>query len=277
MLSNFIYVLTGFTAGVIGTIIGAGGGFLVVPYLLLARHFSPQLAVGTSLTMVFFNALSGTYAYAKQKRIDYNTAWKFALATIPGSIAGAYAAQFMVGRTFRVTFALFITAVAVNILYRSFNNKAAAASNNESLNQGSGASTKSRVTRILTDAYGKTYHISYDVRIGIITSFGVGFISSILGIGGGLIHVPLMIYVLGFPAHMATATSHLVLTISSLVGASSHLYFGDVQIKAAVLLAIGAILGAQIGARLARKVKEKFIIRLLAVALFFLAFRLLFG
>lgn len=269
MTEYIILLLTGFTAGIIGTIIGAGGGFLVVPYLLLVQKYSPQLAVGTSLTMVFFNALSGTYAYAKLKRIDYSTAWKFALATIPGSIVGAFTAHFWEGQTFRLIFGLFIALVALQILYRSFTKRETAAAQD--------GNSKSQTTKTITDSFGNTYTINYNLWLGIISSFGVGFLASILGIGGGLIHVPLLIYALGFPAHIATATSHLILTISSLIGSASHYYLGNVQIKTALFLSLGAIVGAQLGAKLSYRLKEDLIIRLLALALIFLAFRLLFG
>ena len=58
----------------------------------------------------------------------------------------------------------------------------------------------------------------YNRTLGIVASLGVGFLSSIFGIGGGVIHVPLMIYLLGFPVHVATATSHFVLACSSAFG-----------------------------------------------------------
>ena len=269
MVEYTILLLTGFTAGMIGTIIGAGGGFLVVPYLLLAQNFSPQLAVGTSLTMVFFNALSGTYAYAKLKRIDYSTAWKFALATIPGSIVGAYAANFWGGQIFRLIFGLFIILVALQILYRSFIKRETAMTQDYN--------SQSQTSKTITDSFGNTHSIKYNPWLGVISSFGVGFLASMLGIGGGVIHVPLMIYALGFPVHIATATSQLILTISSLIGSASHFYLGNVQIKTALFLALGAIIGAQLGAKLSSRLKEELIVRLLTLALIFLASRLLFG
>ena len=286
MISDVVSVAVGFLAGLIGTIIGAGGGFLMVPYLLLAKHFTPQAAVGTSMAVVFFNALSGSYAYAKQKRIDYPTAWRFALATIPGSILGAYTAQWFSGPAFRKFFGIFIILVAIYIFYRSLNINTAATSEgvspqNASSQKGSsqaGSSQKGSANyKTFTDAFGNTYSISYDLKWGIVSSFGVGYLASILGIGGGLIHVPLMIYLLGFPAHLATATSHLILTISSFFAGISHLYVGDVNLRMAAFLAIGAIIGAQGGARLAKKIKGPLIIRALALVLLLLSARLLIG
>src|SRR5207244_7591248 len=80
----------GFVVGTFGTLIGAGGGFLLVPLLLIGYHFQPPDAVGTSLALVFLNAASGSFAYLRQRRVDLSLGWKFAAATIPGAIGGAY-------------------------------------------------------------------------------------------------------------------------------------------------------------------------------------------
>lgn len=271
MVQELILVFIGLAAGVFGTIIGAGGGFLIVPFLLLTQHFSSQMAVGTSLVVVFFNALSGTYAYAKQKRIDYQTAIIFSLATVPGSILGAYVTKWLSGEAFRTVFGIFILCVAAYVWYR------ARQETTQQVAVGSAPANPTTKVRTIVDAEGNSYSVSYDLKWGIISSFGVGLIASVLGIGGGLIHVPLMIYLLGFPAHLATATSHLILTISSAIAAVSHVTVGEVDFTVALYLAIGAIVGAQIGARLAKRTKGSAIIKGLVVALVFLGIRLVLG
>lgn len=85
-----LLVLIGFGVGAFGTVIGAGGGFILTPILLLLYpHDSAQTLTAISLTAVFFNAASGSVAYARQRRIDYRSGLVFALATIPGAIGGA--------------------------------------------------------------------------------------------------------------------------------------------------------------------------------------------
>jgi uncharacterized membrane protein YfcA len=85
-----LLVLIGFGVGAFGTVIGAGGGFILTPILLLLYpHDSPQTLTAISLTAVFFNAASGSAAYARQRRIDYRSGIVFALATVPGAIGGA--------------------------------------------------------------------------------------------------------------------------------------------------------------------------------------------
>src|SRR5437870_12670473 len=84
-------LVIGFTVGAIGTLIGAGGGFLLVPVLLLLNpHFTADTVAGISLAVVFFNAASGTLAYARMRRIDYKAGTIFAIAALPGAVLGAY-------------------------------------------------------------------------------------------------------------------------------------------------------------------------------------------
>src|SRR2546422_8818234 len=70
ILLGAVLVAVGFLVGAFGTLIGAGGGFLLVPLLLIGYHFRPADAVGTSLSLVFLNAASGSFAYLRQRRVD---------------------------------------------------------------------------------------------------------------------------------------------------------------------------------------------------------------
>jgi uncharacterized membrane protein YfcA len=124
------------------------------------------------------------------------------------------------------------------------------------------------------------FRYSYNLPLGIAYSIGVGFFSSLLGIGGGVIHVPVMITLLRFPVHVAVATSHFILMFASASGSVVHLSNGDLggeNLVRAVLLSIGAVPGAQAGARLGQRFGGPAIVRFLAVALVALGARLLYG
>src|SRR5690625_4140669 len=88
----FILVVS-FVAGGYGTIVGAGGGFILVPALLLLFDLSPATAAGTGLVIVLINSLTGVIGYSRQKRIDYRTGFKIAIGAIPGSIFGVWLLQ----------------------------------------------------------------------------------------------------------------------------------------------------------------------------------------
>jgi uncharacterized membrane protein YfcA len=133
------------------------------------------------------------------------------------------------------------------------------------------------VVRNLIDADGLRYHYRYDPIVGIGLSVFVGFLSSLLGVGGGFIHVPALSRLLNFPVHIATATSHYVLAIMALTGSLVHVAQGMFVhgLWRTALLGIGVILGAQTGAWMSNYVGGKVIIRGLAMALAFVGLRLI--
>jgi uncharacterized membrane protein YfcA len=113
------------------------------------------------------------------------------------------------------------------------------------------------------------------MRDGILLCLGIGVLSSLLGVGGGIILTPAMISLFAMPAHFAVATSQFVLLISAGAGAAGYLVQGQVDIPTAVLLGLGGIAGARLGAAIARRIKGKLIVRLLAVGLLLVGLRLL--
>ena len=131
----------------------------------------------------------------------------------------------------------------------------------------------------MIDAQGARYRYAYDPMIGIVLSIFVGFVSSLLGVGGGFIHVPALSRLLNFPVHVATATSHFVLAVMAFTGTLVHIATGNFAQGAArtAIIAAGVVVGAQLGARLSRRVGGKWIIRGLALAMLFVGVRLVLG
>src|SRR6266571_5033423 len=110
----------GFVVGTYGTLIGAGGGFVLVPILLfLYPHERAATITSVSLAVVFFNALSGSVAYARQRRIDYQTGLHFALATAPGAVIGAVAVSRLSRGVFDAVFGAALVVVALVVIVRS--------------------------------------------------------------------------------------------------------------------------------------------------------------
>lgn len=255
----------GFGIGVYGTLIGVGGGIILVPVLLLLYpEESPEIITSISLAVVFFNALSGSAAYARMKRIDYRSGLLFAAATIPGAILGALTTGYIPRRVFDVIFGLFLVVAAIFLLLRPIGEKA-----REHL-------PRHYITRHLVEANGTKYTFSYNPIIGVVLSFFIGYVSSLLGLGGGIFHVPALIRLLNFPVHIATATSHFMLTIMSLTGTIVHVVTGVFShgFRQTLSLAIGVLLGAQLGAQLSQRVQGVWIMRSLAIALGFAGIRI---
>jgi uncharacterized membrane protein YfcA len=241
--------------GVLGTLIGAGGGWMIVPLLLLGFHFTPQQAVGTSLAVVFLNALSGSIAYMVQRRVLYTMGLAFAAATIPGALLGAWTVQSLNSRWFSVLFGGFLLCIAVF------------------LHRGQQLFFAQRPLEHVNTGDLKSFRSS-TLRLGIAISFLVGTLSSLFGVGGGIIHVPFLIVVLGIPVHTATATSHFVLAITSLAGSLIFLQKHQVNLAVAASMGFGVLIGAQGGAFLSTRMPGEPIRRLLAAALAIFAIRL---
>src|SRR5699024_2942122 len=91
--TDILSMIVSWFAGGYGTIVGAGGGFILVPALLLLFNLSPAVAAGTGLVIVLINSLTGVVGYSRQKRIDYRTGLKIAIGAIPGSIFGVWLLQ----------------------------------------------------------------------------------------------------------------------------------------------------------------------------------------
>ncbi|UWG97575.1 MAG: sulfite exporter TauE/SafE family protein [Candidatus Dehalobacter alkaniphilus] len=259
-MEQFLWLIPlGFIVGTFGTLIGAGGGFILVPVLLLLYPGkSPETITSISLAVVFFNALSGTLAYRKMKRIDYKSGLIFSAAALPGSILGAFTTSYIPRNIFDVIFGVLLLAASVFLLLRPKKESDLAKE-----------VPKGYMIRTLTDAEGNTYSFSYNPVVGISLSLIVGYVSSLLGIGGGIIHVPALVHLLNYPVHIATATSHFILAFMSLSGSIVHLASGILSqgMWQTIALAIGVLFGAQLGARLSKRFQGVWIIRCLAVAL----------
>ncbi|MDP9351867.1 MAG: sulfite exporter TauE/SafE family protein [Chloroflexota bacterium] len=262
----------GLLVGAYGTLVGAGGGFALVPVLLLLYpHDSPTTLTSISLAVVFLNAVSGSLAYGRLHRLDYRAGIKFALATMPGAVLGALVVGYIPRGVFDVLFGMLLLGLAGFILVRS------QPAPRHPVDEW--ARRPGYTLRSITDSDGLTHRYSFHTRLSLVLSAGVGFLSSLLGIGGGIIHVPLLIAALHFPPHIATATSQFVLGFMSLAGTVAHVVNGDFATgwRRTAALGVGVIVGAQVGAALSSHVKGTLILRLLAVGLLLVGLRLVLG
>jgi uncharacterized protein len=184
---------------------------------------------------------------------------------MPGAVVGALAVDHVPRRAFDVVMAVLLLATAMWLFIGS---------RRETPLTGSRGSL-----RTIVDKQGTVSTYRVPVARGALFSVGVGFLSSFLGIGGGIIHVPLLVQALGFPVHVATATSHFVLVFMSGTGAITHLLQGSYRVGHGLLrtaaLSVGVVAGAQLGARISLRTSGPMIQRILSVALIALGVRLM--
>lgn len=259
-------LLISFGVGIVSAMIGLGGGFLVVPVLVLLYNLPAQEAAGTSLTMIIFTALSSTVAYVQQRRVDYLLGVMLITGTIPGAIAGAYATKFISSAGLSSLFGIFLIIVAARMLWSSRRNGAPAAESSD------GDANSWR--RALVDSKGQEFQYRVRVMVGIPLSILAGFASGFFGIGGGAVMVPVMNVAMGVPMHLAVATSMFLMIFTSISGVATHLALGNVLAEYALFLAIGVVAGAQIGARAARRLRASHLGSLFGIVLIIIGARM---
>lgn len=239
MFESLWLIPLGFVAGVIGSIIGLGGGIVVVPVLtfLGVPH---TISSSSSLFAAFSNSVASTVSYSKQKRVDYKTGLRLGLMSIPGTILGAVISAQVTPDLFKILFAVVLIASCYYLFVK------------KSLDTKQGNLSKKMLVA------------------SSVISFFAGILSSFFGIGGGIIFVPLMMIGLGLLVKNATATSQLILMFSSASGMITHTILGHADFEYALLLSIGAFVGGLLGARLSLEIKENRL-RLLIVAVILIA------
>lgn len=252
--------------GAYGSLIGAGGGFLLVPLLLLLYPYeSPEVITGISLSVVFIEAVAASIAYGKKKRIDYKSGLLLAIPTIPGAILGAVSTFYASRQFFEILFSVILISLALYLMAKQNYD-------HERHKNSNGTDWKSGCETTLC---GWCFPFSW--KLGAVTSFLVGYLASLLGIGGGIIYVPIMVYLLHFPIKIATATSLFIIAIRACAGALTHIPMGSIAVGLPRIasLAVGVYIGAHLGAHFSHRIHSKWIFRALTLALIIVGVRIL--
>jgi uncharacterized membrane protein YfcA len=250
--------------GIISSILGIGGGSLYVPLMVLGLGVEGKTAVGTSLFIILFTAISSTLAYAKEKLVDYELAVILSLGTVPGSILGAYMTKYISSSWLIIAFSMFLWLTAARMLTSS---RAHRERGEDPQNKGN--------MRNLTDAGGRAFEYRVRLKPGMAAGFAAGFVSSLLGIGGGVVMVPAMNLLVGVPIHLSVAASMLIICFTSSFGLIVHWTLRQVSLNLGILIAVGACLGAQIGARIAYRLQPSTLKILFGVTLILVSARML--
>lgn len=261
-----ICIAVGLLAGTFGSLVGLGGGVIIIPSLLYLAsvhpqfvHVTPAVAAGSSLVLVILTALSSTISYGRQKRIDFQVGGILALACAPGALIGAIFTRFFSPDRFSLFFALlmFLVAYLLGLKKKAPQKR-----------------LKWSVTRtVVIDGQEVTY--GYQRTVALMISFFVGLLCGMFGIGGGSLLVPMMILLFGFPPHLAAATSMFTILLTSTLGSVSHVWQGNVNWWIVLTMAPGSWLGGQLGVWISNRLSSKRLLIVLRVAFVLVAIRML--
>jgi len=256
-------------AGFLGSLLGLGGGLIVIPALTLLLHVDIRLAIGASIISVIATSSGAAAAYVREHLANIRVAMFLELGTTTGAITGAYLAGRVHPRFLYILFGAMLGYSAVAMLRGKH-----------------GVSLDDSVSRVSEWlALGSSYydaardqHIQYPVRrplLGLILMYGAGTASGLLGIGSGALKVPAMDLGMGLPMKVSTATSNLMIGVTA--AASAGLYFARGQIDPfiAAPVALGVLGGALVGSHYLGRVEHRHLRRIFVIVLLVIAVQMI--
>lgn len=233
IIEFFLYLVIGLGSAIIGALIGVGGGFLMVPcfsFMGLTKDYAPVL----SLFVILFMALSASLKYGREKLINYRLGLFYASFSVIGAFLGAYFLHIVNNLVFKIIFSCLAVVVGIQLVLKRAEIK----------DQAQNGSTKSQ------------YSYYWVILWGVLT----GIVSSFLGIGGGLIAVPVLYLFFLETMHVAIATSLFIMIFTASVGTLQHALLGYLDVSLVLIglvVVIGAIIGSQIGSMIQLRLKGR--------------------
>ncbi len=244
MKLNIISFLIGLTAGVFGGLAGLGGGLILIPLILHVLKLSQHQAHGTTLVAIIFTGLSGAVTYGLNGAIDLTAAALLAGASVSTASAGAHYANTLPFWKLRRAFGFFLIFCAVLLFSKPFLSN----------------------TIGIVPGWAK-------IIVLLITGLVTGFLSGMMGVGGGAIMVPVMVLLAGFTQHVAQGTSLLVMVPAGAVGALTHRRLGNVVHELLWGLIPGLLLGAYLGGSFAYLLPENILRNIFAAVIIWMGLR----
>ena len=262
-----IFVL-GFAVGVPSSMVGLGGGIMIVPALIILFQVPAQNAIAISLVAILGTTVSSTIGYIRHKQVDYKLGLLYDILDVPGIVIGAYITTFLPENILVGIVGAFILFITI-LLIRSKRKPESPVS----IPGESGAREWIR-NRIDNKGRAVTYALSNPL-LALTSSFIGGIITGLAGLGGGITDVSTMI-LLGIPTHIAVASAEFAMAITNGVGVVSHGLLNNLLLEYAIPITIGTVIGAQLGCVLAKRVKGKTIRNILTVIAILSALRLIY-
>ena len=248
-----LMVVGGIAAGMFGSLLGLGGGLLIVPLLTIGFGLPLREAVGVSLVCVIVTSSVSAGVFLQRRQANLRLGMLLELFTAMGAIAGGLVAFLLSDRVLAGLFAIVLVYVAATMA--------------RGLRRGPAGGVR-------PDDVIEVEQTVRNLPAGLVGSVGAGVVSALLGIGGGIVKVPVMHLVMGVPLRIATATSNLMIGITASASAIVYVLRGGIDVNAVGPTAIGVFVGASIGSRVASRVDVRLLRILFVAVLLFTAFEM---
>jgi uncharacterized protein len=279
-VDGLVIIALGALTGILSGLFGVGGGFLTTP-LLIFYGIPPTVAAASAASQVTGASVSGVLAHQRQGGVDYRMGWVLVAGGILGALVGAL--------LFRLFQALGQIDVVINVLYVLMLGTIGALMLRESLE-----AILSRRGGVTPPAARRRHHplvaaLPYRWRFygsglyisplaPLILGFFVGILTMLMGVGGGFMLVPAMLYLLGMSGRVVVGTSLFNILFVTMATTMTHaLTTKAVDLILAALLLVGSVMGAQFGTKIALRARPDILRLVLAVVVILVALRMLFG
>jgi uncharacterized protein len=281
MIDGLLMIGAGLGAGLFGSLLGLGGGTLIVPILTLGFGLPLIKAVGVSLVCVIVTSGAASGVYLERRVANLRLGMTLELFTAVGALIGGLVAFLLPERLLEILFGALLIYVAVTMARRrepaqGAGDDAAPADPDDGLEPETPAADAEPVAEgsLAGRLSGPGYRV-HRIGFGAVGSVGAGVVSALLGIGGGIVKVPVMHVVMGVPLRVATATSNLMMGITASAGAVIYLLRGGIDPYVAGPTAIGVFIGASIGSRAAHRIDLRILRGLFVAILLYTAWQML--
>jgi len=265
-VNAFLLLGLGGIVGILSGMFGVGGGFLMTP-LLFFIGIPPAVAVATEANQIVASSFSGVLAHVKRKSVDFRMGTVLLIGGLVGAALGVLVFNYLksmgqVDLLVKLCYVLFLGIIGALMFVESLN------AIRRSKKPGSAPKRKQRswIHALPFKMRFRTSGLYISVIPPLIVGVCVGILAAIMGVGGGFIMVPAMIYLLGMPTKVVVGTSLFqiifVTAFTTLLHATTNF---TVDMVLAVLLLVGGVFGAQIGTRIGTKLKAEQLRILLAI------------
>jgi hypothetical protein len=274
-VNAFLLLGLGGIVGFLSGMFGVGGGFLITP-LLFFIGIPPAVAVATGANQVVASSVSGVLAQLRRKAVDFRMGLVLLAGGMAGSVAGIWVfarltALGQVDLFVQLSYVVFLGLIGAMMLQESLRSLWAARSNRPV-----------RRSHVHTWVHGLPLKIKFrasGLYISVLPPLGVGalvgFLAAIMGVGGGFIMVPAMIYLLGMPTKVVVGTSLFQIIFVTAFTTIMHAVTNQtVDMMLALLLIIGGVVGAQLGTRVGVRLKAEQLRILLALLVLAVAIKI---
>jgi uncharacterized membrane protein YfcA len=244
---DLLILLVSIVAGVLGSLLGLGGGIIVIPALTLLFKIDIHYAIGASIVSVIATSSGAAAAYVRERMTNLRVAMVLEVATVSGALTGAYLAGVLTVRWLYIIFGLILGYSAL-MMFR----KRREPLQDEHITKATPWSDYLKLHSSYYDEAEKrtiSYHVR-NTRIGLGLMYIAGVVSGLLGIGSGALKVPAMDLAMHLPIKASTATSNFMIGVTAAASASVYFMRGDINPTITAPVAAGVLLGATLGSRL---------------------------